>query len=506
MVGTDDDRAAVTIGAFTFTRNTETGVISGTDGRGIVSTRLPDGSSSVEITSAIGEEGARGRPGLITPDVDVFHLNNRQVIQAGDELRFTVKLSETGADLGGRQAVGTLDTIVQDFSGAVQFGLFDTTNSTGVSDGELVFSPSEFATVSGAGAQVFAQDDLLRYGTDENGDFFVIAQAPKTGTYAFYMQGVFNADYVVEVERVRRGPAVAAFAGPDGTFGTFDDPQRIVEGRFRYTLDLGDDGIRGTADDSVVSEIQTQSQNVLLEFNGGSIDWLEVGNAVTDLLPYSSDALGFSGRIDGLPVDNFVRSELVDNLNSIFQGAGYDVTFSANASDFQGQEFSTVFVTDSSDPINFTFSADPQSFFFNPFDFGVGSFGLGFEQIYGYAERSDPFNADRTDEAVVFVPQLTALGFNPSEGDVRDLTDALSAAVGRRVGELLGLRTTAASGPGATVDVFSANGPDVLPTDEYIIPAFARPLSGRFDPLDDTQFYLGQQNSQSLLDSILSRI
>jgi len=506
QVGTADDRAAVTIGAYTFTRDAQTGIITGTDSNGVVSTRLPSGVSVTEVTSAIGQVGSRGVPGEFAADVDIFHLNNRQVIQAGDELRLTVKLSETGADLGGRQAVGTLDTILQDFSGAVQFGLFDTTDSTGVSDGELVFSPSEFATVSGAGAETFAQDDLLTYGTDENGDFFIIAQAPRTGTYAFYIQGVFNSDYVVEIERTRRGPGVAAFAGPDGTFGTFDDPQRIIEGRFRYTLNLGADGIRGTADDSVSSEIQTQSQNVLLEFNGGTIDWLEVGGFGTDLLPYSSSALGFSGTIDGLPVDTFVQRELVENLNGIFQGAGYDVTFSSNASSFQGQEFSTVFVTDSSDPVNFTFSADPLNFFFNPFDFGVGGFGLGFEEIFGYSERSDPFNADRNDEAVVFVPQLTALGFNPSDAEVRDLTDALSAAVGRRVGELLGLRTTFQSGAGTTVDVFAANSPGTLPSGDYIIPAFARPLSARFDQLDDTQFFLGQQNSQSLLDSILSRI
>ncbi|UYV11783.1 MAG: hypothetical protein NCW75_10795 [Phycisphaera sp.] len=506
VLGSDDDRASVTIGAYTFTRNAETGVITGTDGDGVVSSRLPSGVSLIEVTSAIGETGASGVPGLIAPDVDVFHLNNRQAIQAGDEFRLTVKLSETGADLGGRQAVGTLDTILQDFSGAVQFGLFNTTNSTGVGDGEIVFSPSEFATISGTGSEVFAQDDLLTYGTDENGDFFIVAQAPETGTYAFYIQGVFNADYVVEIERTRRGPSVAAFAGPDGTFGTFDDPQRIVEGRFRYTLNVGADGIRGTGDDSVSGEIQTQSQNVLLEFNGGSVDWLEVGGVETDLLPFSSRALGFSGTIDGLPVDTFVQRELVDNLNDIFQGAGYDITFSGNASAFQGQDFSTVFVTDSNDPINFTFSADPLSFFFNPFDFGVGGFGLGFEEIYGYAERSDPFNADRNDEAAVFVPQLTALGFNPSDAEVRDLTDALSAAVGRRVGELLGLRATFQTGLGANVDVFAANSPGNLPTGDYIIPAFARPLSSRFDQLEDTQFFLGQQNSQSLLDSILSRL
>lgn len=504
-LGTDDDRAAVTIGAYTFTRNPDTGVITGTDDNGVVSTRLPSGVSIIEVASAIGKEGSRGVPGEITPDVDIYHLNNRQNIRAGDELRLTVKLSETGADLGGRQTTGTLDTIIQDFSGAVQFGLFNTSNSNGVSDGELVFSPSEFGTVSGAGAQILAQDDLLRYGTDENGDFFIIAQTPTTGTYAFYIQGVFNADYVVEIQHTRRGPGVAAFAGPDGIFGTFDDPQRIIQGRFRYTLDPGEDGIRGTADDSIISQIQTESQNVLIEFNGGSIDWLEVGQQMTDLLPFSSSALGFSGTIDGLPVDTFVQRQLVENLNGIFQGAGYDVNFSGNPSDFQGENFSTVFVTDSNDPVNFTFSADVQGNF-NPFDFGVGDFGLGFQQIFGYSQGSDSFNANPNDEAVVFVPQLTALGFNPSAGEVRDLTQALSAAVGRRVGELLGLRTTAPAGPGASVDVFAANSPGNLPTGDYIIPAFARPLSTTFDALDDTQFFLGQQDSQSLLDSILSRL
>jgi len=505
QLGTGDDRAQVTIGAYTFTRNPQTGIITGTDDQGVVSTRLSDGTSVIEVASAIGEEGARGRPGNIVPDVDIYHLNNRQVIQAGDELRFTVKLSETGADLGGRQTVGTLETIVQDFSGAVQVGLFETTNSTTVSDGQLVFSPSEFATVSGSGAEIFAQDQILEYGTDENGDFFIVAQAPRTGTYAFYIQGVFNSDYLVEIERSSTAPSVQAFAGPDGIFGTFDDRQRINEGRFRYTLDVGGDGTIGTADDQVNGQLLTNSQNVFIEFNGGTLDWLQVGDVNTDLLPFTSRALGFSGNIDGIPVDAFIERELVDNLNDIYQGAGYDITFSSNAADFQGEDFSTVFVTDSSDPVNFTFSADPLAFFFNPFLFGIGDFGLEFEEIFGYSERSDPFNADRNDEAVVFVPQLTALGFNPSEPEVRDLTDALSAAIGRRVGELLGLRTTFSTGPLPNVDVFAANSPDNVPTGEYIIPTFARPLSSRFDVLDDTQFFLGEQTSASLLDSVLAR-
>ncbi len=514
VVGTADDRAEVTIGAFTFTRNQETGVITGTDDRGVVTTRFPDGTSLTEVASAIGEEGARGRPGNIVPDVDIFHLNNRQNIQAGDELRFTVKLSETGADLGGRQTVGTLDAIVQDFSGAVQIGLFDTTNSTTVSDGQLVFSPSEFGTISGSGAELFAEDGTLRYGTDENGDFFIVTQAPRTGTYAFFIQGVFNSDYIVEIERSSTAPTVQAFAGPDGEFGTFDDRLRINEGRFRYTLDTGDDEIAGTGDDSIDAQLITNSQNVFIEFNGGSLDWLQVGDQTTELLPFSSRALGFSGNIDGIPVDTFIQRELVDNLNDLFQGAGYDINFSSNPSDFQGDDFSTVFITDTSDPVNFTFSADPISFFFNPFTFGIGDFSLDFEEIFGYSERSDPFNADRNDEGVVFVPQLTALGFNPSEPEVRDLTDALTAAVGRRVGELLGLRTTALNPATFNVDALSSNSPSNVPPGDYFLPTFARPLSSRFDPLVDTQFFLGQQttagvgnpNSPSLLDSILPRL
>ena len=507
QLGTSDDRPTVTIGSFVFTRNNETGVISGSDGRGVVSSRLPDGTSVTEVRSAIGTPGAVGVPGDIEADVDVFHLNNRQVIRAGDELRLTVKLSETGADLGGRQTTGTLESIIQDFSGAVQFGLFNTSNSTTVSDGQLVFSPSEFATVAGSGAEIFAQDGLLTYGTDENGDFFIQAQVPQTATYAFYIQGVFNADYVVEIQRSATAPSVDRFAGPDGVFGTFDDLQRINEGRFLYTLNRGDDGIAGTADDRVEGQLITESQNVFLEFNGGSIDWLQVGGVETNLLPFSSSALGFSGNIDGVPVDTFVRRELVNNLNGIFQGAGYDITFSATPGAFQGQDFSTVYVTDSSDPVNFTFAADPTSIFFNPFTFEVGDFGLSFEEIYGYSQRSDPFNIDKNDEAVVFVPQLTGLGFNPSDAQVRDLTDALAAAVSRRMGELLGLRTTFVTGPSASVDVFAANSPSVLPTGggDYVIPSFARPLSSRFDPLSDTQFFLGQQTSQSLLDQILKR-
>ena len=506
MLGTADDRAAVTIGSYTFTRNPETGVISGTDDRGVVSTRLPDGTSITEVTSAIGEEGARGVPGQIAADVDVFHLNNRQNIRAGDELRITVKLSETGGDLGGRQATGLFDALIQDFSGAVQFGLFNTSNSTTVSDGQLVFSPSEFATIAGSGAETFAQDGLLAYGTDENGDFFIQTQAPETATYAFYIQGVFNADYVVEIQRSSTAPSVAAFAGGDGVFGTFDDVQRIVEGRFRYTLDRGDDNVAGTGDDSVDALLITESQNVFVEFNGGSIDWLQVGGVTTELLPFSSSALGFSGTIDGLPVDTFVRREVVSNLNAIFQGAGYDITFSATPGAFSGEDFSTVYITDSNDPVNFTFAADPSNFFFDPFSFGVGDFGLSFEEIYGYAQRSDPFNIDKNDEAAVFVPQLTGLGFNPSDTEIRDLTDALAAAVSRRVGELLGLRTTFVTGPGANVDVFAANSPSVLPDGgQYIVPSFARTLSSQFDPLSDTQFFLGQQTSQSLLDQILER-
>jgi len=507
QLGTADDRGSITVGAFTFTVDPATGVVTGTDGAGVVSTRTPDGVSTQTVASAIGKPGARGLPGAFEADVDVFHLNNRRAIQAGDELRLTVRLSETGADLGGRRSTGTLDTIIDDFSGSVQFGLFNTSQSTGVGDAELVFSPTDFATSAAAGAQSFTQGDILRSGTDENGDFFIVVQAPETATYAAYIQGVFNADYELEIQRTSTAPDTDTFAGADGIFGTFDDLQSIVQGRFRYTLDEGPDGDRGTQDDSVDGAIITQSQNVLIEFGGGTIDWLEVGGQTTDLLPFNTQALGFNGTIDDTPVDVFIRQQVVQGLNDIFQGSGFDVTFSDRAGDFGGEDFSTVFVTDTADPVNFTFSADPLGFFFNPFSFGVGNFGLGFERIFGYSERSDAFNTDPSDEAVVFVPQLTALGFNPTPGEVVDLTESLNAAIGRRVGELLGLRTTANTFASPAVDVMAANSPGTLPTGDgsFVLPGALRPLSTDFDDLADTDFFLGGQSSAGLLDLIVSR-
>ncbi|MEO1008132.1 MAG: hypothetical protein AAFX79_06175 [Planctomycetota bacterium] len=505
-LGTTDDRASITVGAFTFTVDAATGEVTGTDSNGVTSSRDASGTSTVLIESAIGNPGARGLPGDITADVDVYHLNNRQNLQAGDLLEITVKLSETGADLGGRRFTGTLETITQDFAGSVQLALFNTTNSTGVADGELVFSPTEFLPSAAEGPAVFAEDDILSYGTDENGDFFIVTQVPETGTYAVYLQGVFNADYQIEVQRSVVAPGVEAFAGPDGTFGTFDDIERLLQGRFRYTFNAGPDGTPGTADDSVDGALIPVSQNVLIEFDGGEIDWLEVGGQITELLPYSSSALGFTGTIDDIPVDRFVRDQVVDNLNSIFQSAGFDVTFSENAGDFEFQDFSTVFVTDTADPVNFTFSADPLGFFFNPFAFEIGGFNLGFEEIFGYSERSDAFNIDGSDEAAVFVPQLIALGFNPSESDVTELTESLSAAIGRRVGELLGLRTTTGVFPSPAVDVLASNSPGTTPTGggSYVIPDALRRLSTDFDALSDTDFFLGAQNSASLLDLILA--
>lgn len=473
VAGTPDDIAEVAIGGFTFTIDRASGVVTGSNGQGLVSQRLADGTQFQTIESAIGGRGAAGVPGNVTPDADVFHLNNRQNIGAGTRLRITIRLTGEGSDLGNRQLIPELqrDTLGVSFLGDVQFSVFDTAGSTGISDAQLVASPSDFKP-TGRDPGTIASDGSTSYGYDEQGDFFLEFLAPVSTTYAVYLQGVFNAEYRIEVTQQPTRPALIDFAGPDGVFDTPDDFENINVGRFEYRRVGG----------QVVGELMEISQNVFLEFNGGQIDWLEAGGLVTMLRPFAARGVGFTGTIDGVAVDTFIRNTVVSNLNEIFQNAGHDVTFSRDPSQFEHEDFSTIFIADSEDPLS-TF----------------------FERFFGFSEHVDALNADRNDEAVVFTPELAILDYNPSPQDVRDFTESLTAAVGRRVGELLGLRTTAPTFASGQVDLQSSSSVFAVPTSggRYIIPTFARPLSTGFDLLSDTNFYLGIQNSDSLLDRIL---
>lgn len=446
VFGNADDVSTVQVGIFTFTLDagedgeagTADDIVSGGNNQGIVSS-LSGGVFTSTIASAIGPAGHTGIPDDVFADVDIFHLNSRQEIAAGTRIRVSVRLAELGADLGSRGI-----NALQDLRGDVQLGIFDTTNSTSVGDALLVFSPSDFSP-NGGDEGTLASDGSTSYGFDANGDFFVefVTRGAITGddatpaTYAVYLQGVFNTDYSIDVTMSDAGAV----------------PART-------------------------------SQNIFLETKGGSIDWLLAGGLTADLNPFTARALGITGSVNNLPADTYILQSLVAALNGAFAAAGVDVVVSTNLADFEFQDFSTIFLTTSNDPINL----------FN-------------SEIYGYSEHSDPFNTDKNDEAVVFIPALATLGYTPSTSDVDLVVQSLTGAVGRRVGELLGLRMLRSTGSSASpVSIMTAdsveNAPGTLGV--YRFSSSVGLLSNRVDSLDDTNFFLGGQIDVLALQKVLN--
>lgn len=474
--GTADDITTRVIGSYTFLyspgvdgiKGTTDDVVTGTSPDGITSeyaTTTIDGVATalrtVTISSAIGPNGHSGIPGDVYADVDIFHLNNRQAIAAGTRIRVTVQLSDLGADLGSRNQRSVSDifllTSFFDYRGSVQFGLFDTTNATGLDDGEMVFSPTDFTGREGVPGTI-ADNGTNSYGFDENGDFYIDFVTPgaigSDGTvpakYALYIQGAFNTDYQIQLEQ---------FGG-------------VVDAAPRLT------------------------QNILLETRGGTVDWLEAGGLTTNLSGFDTRILGYSGNVaDGRTVDQYLLDSIISQLTDAYAAAGVDVRISTNPADFEFQDFSTVFLSSSYDDLNFINSG----FLF----FGFGSIT---NQPFGYSEHSDPLNTDQRDEAVVFVPSASVLGYDQSQAELDSLSQALTAAVGRRVGELLGLRVSNDYTTTADADIMSSNSVTTVPglDQPYRYSTTSRLLSTNVDGLDDTNFFLGRQRGVSLLDRILA--
>lgn len=472
ILGTSDDRASIQTNGFTFTLSagpdgnlgTSDDIVSGGNASDITSSRQGNTVTSV-ISSAIGPESQAGVPGTVFADVDIFHLNNQRTIPAGTLMRITVNLSDTGGDLGSRGPDLGDDSPLSflDFTGAVQFALFDTTNASSLDDASLVFAPTDFSP-NGSTPGVIASSGNNQFGFDDNGDFFIqfvtpgaIGSEGDPATYAVYLQGVFNTDYSIEVTRF------------DGTFSP-----------------------------------DTVSQNVFIETRGGEIDWLQAGGILTQLDGFDPAVLGLVGATtNGQPVRDFILDQLVDNLNDIYADLGLAVNFSTDPTDFEFQDFSTVFLSSTPDPLSQVFS------FFDLGIFGIGNGVNLSNQPFGFAERSDALNTDRNDEAVVFVPTLAQLGNTPTETGIQDLIESLTATVGRHTGELLGLRLTSDNGAGAnSFDLFAAdsvaNTPS--PNQQYSIPTIDRVLSSPLDSVDSTDFWLGRQNSGSLLEKILATV
>ncbi|MBU6413704.1 MAG: hypothetical protein KGS45_09525 [Planctomycetes bacterium] len=481
---TDDNPATIVIGTYTFTLNvgadatpnTSDDVVTGVTpetktGGFITTTRTGTGVLTTTINSAIGTPGRQGVPSaFVMPDVDVYHLNNRQAIAPGTKLRITVKLVETGSDLGSRVLErDNLNTDFTDYRGQVQFALFDTTGSSTIDDGTLVFSPSDFKSFGGAPNTVIASDGTNSYGYNSTGDFFIDFVVPArsgsttiAGSFAVYLQGAFNSDYVIEI--VQNGA---------GTLPT------------------------------------KTGQNFLIETNGGLVNWLQAGGLTTTILGFNAATLGFNGTLpNGQTMFNYILNNTVLSLNSVYQNAGLDVTFSTNPADFEFEDYSTIFLTSQNDPISEILASFSLG---NRFGGGQGGQGaaaaFSSTQPYGFSQRSDSLNLDRTDEGVVFVPSFALLGYSPAQSDVDGFVQSLTGAIGRRAGELMGTRLTGETAAGSTsFDLTASNAVTDIPGPGRVYNiSSSSALSDSFDSTTRTDFFLGRQNAFSLLDRYMAR-
>lgn len=483
FAATADNVSSIVVGGYVFTLNvgvdgvpnTSDDVVSGSTipnaGGSVSSTRTGAGLMTTTISSAIGEVGHRGLPSsAVTADADIYHLNNRQTIAAGTRMKITVKMAESGADFGSRLLDrDNANADFADYRGQVQFAFFDTSSSVGLSDANLVFSPSALKSFVGPTDTVLASDGTTTYGYDSNGDFYIDFLVPErqgaasgtAGTFAIYLQGAFNSDYQIEVVT-----------------------QAAVEGL-----------------------APAKSQNFLIETQGGSVNWLESGGITTNLGAVRFSDLGILGGLPGgQQTADYILSQTVAALNALYQTAGFDIHFSTNPADFEFEDFSTIYLTSTVDPLNNVLDQFSQSLF------GVRNFGdnlftqgsaLVSVQTYGYAQHVDSFNAESRDEAVVFLPSFSILGYNSAQASVDMLVQSLTSSIGRKAGELMGVKGTTTNAIGAAVvDPFAENsvadvpGPGRL----YTLNSGSRELSNQFDNNIRTDFYLGRENAVTLLD------
>lgn len=471
-LGTSDDVSQLIVGDYTFrllagTDNalgTADDVVRGDNAAGGVIERIGT-RVTAGVDSAIGPVGSRGSPNVVFADADVYHLNGRTTITPGERYRVTLRLAQTGSDLGSLSSLG-----VQDVRGAVQLGLFDTSTSDSINDADLVFSPTDFLPNAGTPNTTLASSTNATYGYDSRGDFFIEFLMPAAlgttstpGTFAIMVQGVVNSDYRLEV--------VAS-----GEVGTREQ----------------------------------RRQNIFIETNGGSIDWYQAGGLPTTLSAFTAQAIGLNGGLaNGQNVNDFVLAQLVDNLNSIYQDADLDVVFSTNPADFEFQPYSTIFLSSSVDPVNPLFrSFSGNNFDFFSFDANNPTAGFVPTQPYGATQRVDALNASLEDEGVVFVPSFGLLGYGPSQQDVNRFVGSLTAAVARRAGEMMGARVTednARTGVSAAgLDPFAADSVNIGDADlPYALTDFSRQLSTGFDTVINTNFFLGRQRAISLLGAAI---
>ncbi len=478
ILGTNDDLNSIVIGPYTFrfdagpdgTPGTLDDFVSGSNGSNVSSLTNALGAKLVSVDSAIGDPGFAGIPRNFFPDIDIFNLNNGNPIKTGSIIRVTLNLADLGSDLGSR--VGSLNDPFP-LSQYVQFSIFDTTNSTASDDGILLFAPTDISPTNGTPG-VLAEGNNVTYGYDEKGDFYIEFVAPGRmdlpgvdAKYAIYVQGVINSDYRLEV---------------------------VTSGS---------------------REIVKQRQNIVLETNGGTVDWLEVGGIRTEIGAFLPSSLGFTGIANnGQKMEDYILDSVTNIMQQSFDSVvvspgadavfgtaddvrGLDINVSTNPADFEFQDFSTIFISSTLDPVDPLLQVD----FSGAISFFALQGGVA-TQPFGVSQRSDPGNADRNDEAVLFMPGFSILGYTPSPDDLESFIQSLAAAANRRAGELMGLRITESYDP--TLDIFdpmAVNSVDDTPgnTGNYEFLQTVRRLSPPSDALHDSDFFLGFQNAAGLL-------
>jgi hypothetical protein len=466
IFGNGDDLSTFTQGDWVFRLTPGTSspggadaVVTGVNSQGwtVTRTAAPNGTFGsandrifTSAKTSIGLPGSSGVPDEISPDVDIFSLNNGLPIAAGTKIRATLRLTKTGANIGLSPEITTNpttrlvgDAAGQDLLGQAQFAIFETPAGTGFNNARLVSATSGFLPIGGQPAQTIT-DNRNSYGYDANGDFFMEFIVPGAqgvpslvpAAYALYVQGAIRSDYTLEIVQ-------------QGTGST-----------------------------------TTLPQNVLLETNGGLIDWLEAGDKLTTRLSaFTTSVLGFTGQLNGQDIDTYVLTNLIANLNAIFTAANVNIAISTNPNDFAHQDFSTVVLAGNIEPNAF---------------FGNGS--------YGASQNVDFFNVNKNDQAVVFVSSLADLGFEPSSTGIDRFVTALTGAVARRIGELVGVRMETALNTGASpIPVMASDSVTQGTSGGYAFADTVRNLAGLTDNATDTIFYLGTQNASSLIQRVILR-
>lgn len=386
----------------------------------------------------------------------MFTLNNGQPIAPGTRIRATLRLTERGSNLGlsqevvGRFARGLDGDNVTLFERialrpTVQLGVFELQAGVGFDNARLVGAPSEILP-TGAQPASTTTNGQTSYGYDANGDFF----------FEFLAPGAQGIDGLV--------PAVYALA---------------LQGSIRsdYNIEISQSG---------QGDPTARGQNVLLETLGGTIDWLQAGRGVTtNLDAFDAAALGFTGQVDGAEVGTFIISSVVTRLNTLFAAANANITVATTPAGFQRQDFSTVFIAG---------NVEPSPFLNN--------------DTFGASEHRDFLNADRNDEAVVFAPALGELAYDPSQTGVDRFIQSLTAAVARRIGELVGLSLeTSSFVTTTTTPVMGFDSVSLLPSTGGTtgFTAADRALARATDNTSTTTWFIGSQNSLGLLNRVVGR-